>query len=242
MPLTTHHKRFEAFRLEQFGRYFWYAIGEILLIFAGITLALWFGNWNEERQLRELELHTLKEIVADLTVNAELIEQSIEDDGRYVEVCERFLNAVSSRRPWQDADAKDIFQCQFWTSPFINSAAYESLKSKGADLISDSKVRNAIVDLYEHVYAVLVEDTDKDFWSFQTSVLNPGFIRYLRWVEPDQFVPSDYEALLDSDEFMNLMRWKIGKQRRSILDQQATLAVTKNVIGIIDAALLLQTP
>ena len=116
------------------------------------------------------------------------------------------------------------------------------MKSKGADLISDSKVRNAIVDLYEHVYAVLVEDTDKDFWSFQTSVLNPGFIRYLRWVEPDQFVPSDYEALLDSDEFMNLMRWKIGKQRRSILDQQATLAVTKNVIGIIDAALLLQTP
>lgn len=242
MPLTTHHKRFEAFRLEQFGRYFWYAAGEILLIFAGITLALWFGNWNEERQLRELELLTLKEIVADLAANAEQIEQNIEDDGRFIEVCERFLNAVSSRRPWQDAYANDIFQCAFWTSPFINSAAYESLKSKGADIISDSKVRNAIVDLYEHTYAVLVEDTDKDFWSLHTSVLNPGFIRYLRWVEPDKLVPNDYGALLDSDEFMNLMRWKMGKQRRSILDQQATLLVTKKVIGIIDTALMLQTP
>jgi hypothetical protein len=240
MPFTTRHKRLDAIQVEKFGHYFRYAIGEIILIFAGITLALWFGNWNEERQLRWLEVLTLKEIVVDLNTNVEKIGETIERDSRYIEACEGFLKTASLREPWQDAYAKDLFQCQWWTSPFFSSAAYESLKSRGADLVSDPAVRSAIVDLYEQTYAELVDDTDKNFWSLQTSVLQPVFVRYLRYVEPDQLFPNNYEALLDSDEFINALHLKMLIQNYSVSDQQATLATTKDVIEIIEAALLRQ--
>ena len=42
-----------------------YALGEVLLIFLGITLALSFGNWNEERRLRQTETRTLVDVAED---------------------------------------------------------------------------------------------------------------------------------------------------------------------------------
>jgi hypothetical protein len=242
MSLTNRSLRLESFQLEKIHHYFWYAIGEILLIFAGITLALWFGNWNEERQLRVQEILTLKEITADLTANVEHISQNIAMDNQIIEACERFLKAVTRKDPWRDTYAKDLNQCRWWTSPFLSSAEYESLKSRGTNLISDSTLRNAIVNLYEQTYAFLVEDTDKDFWAFHTSVLLPVSIRYLRYIEPDQLIPNNYESLLNSDEFINMLYWKIGMQKSSILGQQKTLATTEAVIEMIETELFQRAP
>ena len=38
------------------GKYFKYAIGEILLVMIGILLALQVNNWNEERKLKRTEI------------------------------------------------------------------------------------------------------------------------------------------------------------------------------------------
>jgi hypothetical protein len=138
------------------------AVMEIGLIFAGITLALWFGNWNEEHQLRELEKVALKEIAADLKSDAVAFERNIESDAIIIEACQRSIESMTQRVPWSDAIAKDLHTCSYWSSPFLSEAAYESLKSRGTDLIADPDLRNAIVSLYENSYAYLVEDTDKD--------------------------------------------------------------------------------
>ena len=79
MPGFFRGKRAEAVAQSSSGRYLRYAIGEIFLIFVGITLALWFNNWNDQRRLRELEDENgrLKKIVADLSLDKEMLQDIV---------------------------------------------------------------------------------------------------------------------------------------------------------------------
>ena len=57
------------------GRYFLYAIGEILLVVIGILIALQVSNWNESTKLKKEELTMLKNLEEEFHINLEnLIE------------------------------------------------------------------------------------------------------------------------------------------------------------------------
>ena len=241
MSITSRRERFRSSRLAKIRRYFWYAVGEILLIFAGITLAIWFSNWNEERQLVRLESKALADIAANLAANIDHINANIDEDNFRIAACERFKIALYQEDPWRDSLAEDLYQCRWWTSPFLSSAAYESLKSRGTELISDSELRSAIVDLYEQTYAHLIDDIDKAFWNFQTAVMEPVFNRHVRLIQADRFIPNDYERLLDSDEFMNMLYMKLENQNSSVRNQHKTLEETERVKRLIEAWLTEQS-
>ena len=48
------------------GKYFKYAIGEIILVVIGILIALQINNWNENRKQTALEIKHLKELKSDI--------------------------------------------------------------------------------------------------------------------------------------------------------------------------------
>jgi hypothetical protein len=48
------------------GKYFKYAIGEILLVVIGIIIALQLNNWNESRNLSYKEIISLKALKSEL--------------------------------------------------------------------------------------------------------------------------------------------------------------------------------
>ena len=50
------------------GKYFKYAIGEIVLVVVGILIALSINNWNENRKLQNEELNLLLEVKSNLEV------------------------------------------------------------------------------------------------------------------------------------------------------------------------------
>ena len=57
------------------GKYFKYAIGEIVLVVIGILIALQINNWNENRILLKKEKHYLNEITANLEVDITRINE-----------------------------------------------------------------------------------------------------------------------------------------------------------------------
>jgi hypothetical protein len=223
-------------------RYIAYAAGEILLIFVGITLAIWFSNWNETRHVRAQEAQALADIATNLRVNADVIRGKILEDRKSVASCERVTAALARRDAWSSTLGEELMGCRWWTSPFFNSAAYDSLKAKGTDLIADPALRAQIVNLYEQVYAFLMNDTDKVFWVFHTAVMEPVFNRHVYPVSADEYVPNDYSSLLESPEFGNMLRQKVEIQRISIKDQQRTLAETEKVLRSIDTRLASESP
>ena len=64
-------------------KYFWYAIGEILLVVIGILIALQINNWNEERVIKLKTIEVLKEIKQNLYQDLEQIDiNSISNEER----------------------------------------------------------------------------------------------------------------------------------------------------------------
>jgi hypothetical protein len=50
----------------KFSKYFFYALGEIILVVIGILIALQINNWNEKQKLEQQEQVILKNILKDL--------------------------------------------------------------------------------------------------------------------------------------------------------------------------------
>ncbi len=60
------------------GKYFKYAIGEIILVVIGILIALSINNWNEGRKEIEQEQTILKQLKTDYEANLIQLENKIE--------------------------------------------------------------------------------------------------------------------------------------------------------------------
>ena len=61
----------------KFAKYLIYAIGEIILVVIGILIALQVNNFNENRQIEELEISLLKEMKDNLRSDIEDIKINI---------------------------------------------------------------------------------------------------------------------------------------------------------------------
>ena len=80
MPGVFKAPRAESIRTHRVVRYLTYAVGEVLLIFIGITLAVAFGNMNEQRRTEDLERQILEAIVRNLEANVVELDRNIDED------------------------------------------------------------------------------------------------------------------------------------------------------------------
>lgn len=66
-----------------FKKYLWYAIGEILLVMIGISLAFQLDNWNENRLKENTEVSYYVNIKEQIADDKELIESQLDFNNRF---------------------------------------------------------------------------------------------------------------------------------------------------------------
>ncbi|WP_299158928.1 DUF6090 family protein [uncultured Eudoraea sp.] len=66
-------------------KYLLYAIGEILLVMIGITLAFQLDNWNENREKKISEIRTYENIRDQIIGDKELIQNQIDYNNNYMD-------------------------------------------------------------------------------------------------------------------------------------------------------------
>jgi len=59
------------------GKYFKYAVGEIILVVIGILIALSINNWNEKRKLNDLRQNYYQQLLVDLEMDKNYAESMI---------------------------------------------------------------------------------------------------------------------------------------------------------------------
>jgi hypothetical protein len=74
------------------GKYFKYAIGEVILVMVGILLALQVNNWNEERKEQQELLAIYETIKIDLNEDIETINDVLELIQPYAPYFEKLIN------------------------------------------------------------------------------------------------------------------------------------------------------
>ncbi|AFL80130.1 hypothetical protein Aeqsu_0621 [Aequorivita sublithincola DSM 14238] len=150
-------------------KYLKYAIGEIILVVIGILIALSINNWNDIRKNQKYEQDILF-----------LINQNLDNDS--IQLTDRLLKAkeaieLTNRLVAQVATENYGDSLNFWMGKIITferftsqSSAFEVLKSKGIETISDNDLQLALISYYDEdlsgVYQALndVEQSFKVDW------------------------------------------------------------------------------
>jgi hypothetical protein len=189
------------------GKYLKYAIGEIVLVVIGILIALSINNWNERRKASIQELELLENINEDLKYNLDRIEIVFTQDSIQIHMNKTLLTTLSN----PNSKYHDSLQVYFGTITrydvfFPRRTAYEAIKSKGLELIKNSRLRSNITQLYDEVYMLneLVLDLRKDIHLNALSLFNE---RFLTLNKVQYKIPIDFEYLKTDQKFINTVSY-----------------------------------
>ncbi len=129
------------------GRYLKYAIGEIVLVVIGILIALSINNWNEQRKNANQELKLLQSFKIGLEKDLSDIDSNISSHTTAINSANLILNLLEKNQTYNDSLAKH-FSYAMAPSFFVNTTtAFETLKSKGIDLITNENLRNQLINV-----------------------------------------------------------------------------------------------
>jgi sensor domain CHASE-containing protein len=77
--------RYDLMEKNKTGKYFKYAIGEIILVVIGILIALSINNWNQSQKEKQIETQYLNNIVRDLNEQLNSIDTQMQTEQSYYE-------------------------------------------------------------------------------------------------------------------------------------------------------------
>lgn len=128
---------------------------DFLTVFTGITVAFLLNAWSENRKDSHTESKILTEIRNGLQLDTADIQVNIRGHNLGIEACDYFRKLLDNQ-PVEDSLANVSFFLLLRDFISIqNKSGYESLKSKGLELVSDDSLRLTIIAMYDFHFQVL---------------------------------------------------------------------------------------
>lgn len=123
------HIRKDLMETGKTGKYFKYALGEIVLVVIGILIALQINNWNENRKAYIKSKNYLSEIVSDLQIDTLRFKVAISTLDRLIQDEEWVLNATA----YTNEDVNRISDCfSGWYMDYnINDRTFQKIQNDG---------------------------------------------------------------------------------------------------------------
>ncbi|MFC3877192.1 DUF6090 family protein [Winogradskyella maritima] len=186
------------------GRYFKYAIGEIILVVLGILIALQINNWNEERKL-SIERHQL---ITALLEDFEYTKTSIKNDrlpviNKALEDIEIFNHLIKQDVPSVSVDSLRNLAISFFRSyPFIPtlSTLNEASSSGKLSLLKNKELYKKFTEFEIYYEAFRKLDGEKTHAYFNGSLWE---IR--KTVKPDVLAGSNPIPGLTYEEYKRIL-------------------------------------
>jgi hypothetical protein len=168
--------RRELFERGKLRTYTGYAVGEIILVVAGILIALQINNANEARLERQKELRYLANLKVDLEYTIRELDRFIETRERRIESGQRIIDYFNGRPVENLQDfAYDNVLVQVWQRYYQNINTYKELVNSGnLGIISSQDIKNALMDL-DLLYEKMKGDEDHMRFDFEGYVYAPFF-------------------------------------------------------------------
>ena len=196
---------------------------EFLSIFIAVITAFALNNWNDNRKADQSENKILIEISNGLEKDINDIRQNIFGHEKGIIACNYFRNMLAGKKVNQDSL---MTRYRALTRDFIsiqNTAGYETLKSRGLELIENDFLRLEIITMYEYNYNILrkLEEEysemqfQENYFAEINKILAPNF----------QFdvnknivgINTPLKILTNEEKIILLYLWKIQSNRDYIL-------------------------
>ena len=195
------------------GKYFKYAIGEIILVVVGILIALQINNWNEGKKAKAKEREALLEIVSDLEYSLNDLDKVVNTQNnnltKNINSLKTLIKVLQTDQKYHDSLGIHFYATNSYDEPYFKTSGYNSLSSIGMDLVEDSKIRSAIGQFY----SAAISDTEgafselkQDFHEYMLDFIRKDFT--LLTLDKGQKVlyPNNYETLKVNKEYIQSLR------------------------------------
>ncbi len=222
------------------GKYFKYAIGEIILVVVGILIALSINNWNENRKRQKEEVFLLIDIKKNLeTMLMDFNSDTISNSSGIVQYG-KLEHYIANDLPYSNELDSVFGILTFWRGPYITATAYNSLQNKGLDLIKNEELKNNLIKLYEVDLQRLIEDYTAGENQLGNVVVEPYIVKKVKRLHNQSLRlarPSDFESLKKDVEFTNILSHIIRQRKRGIEVYKDAMSKMKISIDYIDKEL-----
>lgn len=209
-----------------------YAFGEILLIFIGISLAVSFENWNQQRNKDNIQELILMEIRSDLTQDTLLLSTAISNAEVQMKSIDLMVKYLEEHKPYTDSVSTLLSSILVFPRIQFISAGYQTLKATDITLIENQPLRRDIVKYYEYMHPRVIQtmgDVEFEFKTYWTSWILENIVDF-RFGQTA--VPLDYSTLqkdpflirnlkINKDNISGLYKWlgEAKKSTRSLIQQ-----------------------
>jgi len=189
------------------GRYFKYAIGEIVLVVIGILIALSINNWNEDQKNKALEKYMLENLVENLEQNCVRLKSRIQSISFYRKSGSVIISAIENKLTDQDSLENYFHIALMNTSDIgLSETGYNAIKNNGFEIIRNQALKKEMMVFFEETQPHLkvnlswgaVDKADRE------KFIDENFIQ----ISNEQgitYKPFDLESLLNNNYFIALV-------------------------------------
>jgi len=200
------------------GKYFKYAIGEIVLVVIGILIALQINNWNDERKNDIKEYNLLTEMLGNLKTDSIDMAGNIARNTRVLKSAEAIQYQLENRITWSDTMAVHYGRLNTYISKIaIVRSSYENLKSVGFNLIKNDSLRGKIHELYAQQYPFVERMESEHTEAMKYSLLLPQLTSKVKSIGKQKSKPLDLNALMNDNSFKETIVLYINAQKGFII-------------------------
>lgn len=196
---------------------------EFLSIFIAVLSAFALNNWNDNRRDNNAESKILIEIANGLEKDIEDIRINKGGHEEGIKSCKFWRSVVTNEEVNLDTMIQYFFNLTRDYISIQNISGYESLKSKGLELLNNDSLRLAIISLYEYDYSIL-RKFEEEYYEMQfqqnyfedfNNVLAPNF----SYDEKGNMIGINTPLKISEDERNILLSylWKIQVNRQFII-------------------------
>lgn len=202
---------------------------EFLSILIAVITAFALNNWNENRRDNQASNKILVEISNGLNKDLEDIDINMAGHEEGIKSCKFWRKVLSNQKVNQDSLrqyylslTRDFFSAQ-------NISGYETLKSRGLELLKNDSLRFDIISLYEYDY-VSLKTMEENYYEMQFQEnyfkeFNRLIAPYFEFDDKGEIVKLNTPLSVDTDvkKVIFSYLWKIEKNREFIIAYYASM-------------------
>ena len=138
-----------------------YALGEIIIVIIGITIAFSLNNWKENRADEQLKNQYLENLISDIEHELEILQSNQESFQNKLELIKEIRPFLGNPNTKRDSTITKVFKLAQAVPFYPVNATYQTLVNSGdMKLIDDFELRRSIEEHYSF-HNVVLQDYER---------------------------------------------------------------------------------
>ena len=245
--------RYDLMEKNKTGKYFKYAIGEIILVVIGILIALQINNWNENRKTQKQEVQIYLELKSDLLQTRNDIQKIISQHRKIFKLSQNLIKDIYNKKPYSDTIYESFTSSGVDFQIIPKTSAFENLKNIGLNTLSNDSLRIDITNLFQLDLKRLDDELGMDraglsiptlLFQYQYKYLYADYNQPTKYgfkhsdsIKIYKLKIKDYDKFLSDNDLLMNLQLALYNRGRKVDEETKTIDAIDNLIKKIEEEL-----